>query len=57
MANTTKMISTKLGRQLGLLHDLEESERKKLQWKIQSHDWDKNKSWMPLLGKLINMKR
>lgn len=30
---------------------------KKLQWKIQSHDWDKNKSWMPLLGRLISMKR
>ena len=30
---------------------------KKLQWKIQSHDWDKNKSWMPLLGRLINMKK
>ncbi|MCQ2817276.1 MAG: hypothetical protein MJ252_08430 [archaeon] len=34
-----------------------QQEFKKLQWKIQSHDWDKNKSWMPLLGKLINMKR
>ena len=33
------------------------NEFKKLQWKIQSHDWDKNKSWMPLLGRLINMRK
>ena len=30
---------------------------KKLYLKIQSCEWDKNKSWMPLLERIINMKR
>ena len=30
---------------------------KRLYMRIQSCDWDKNKSWMPLLERLINMKR
>ena len=30
---------------------------KKLYMRIQSCDWDKNKSWMPLLERLMNMKR
>ena len=30
---------------------------KRLYMRIQSCDWDKNKSWMPLLERIINMKR
>ena len=30
---------------------------KKIYMRIQSCDWDKNKSWMPLLERLMNMKR
>ena len=29
---------------------------RKLYNRIQSIDWDKNKSWMPLLEKIINMR-
>jgi hypothetical protein len=30
---------------------------RRIYMRIQSCDWDKNKSWMPLLERLINMKR
>ena len=32
------------------------NQMRRLYIRIQSIDWDKNKSWMPLLEKIINMK-